>query len=296
MDNGYNCKILEYADGSGQKKHYNGIIRPKKKKSKPIPLDTEKVLEKPIIIETTMEELYEIALRIEKEQEERAENSLRSSVSRTRAKIEQLARSGNFTHFITITFDRKKVDRYNYDECIKKFTVWLQNIKRVAPNIQALFVPEFHMKNAQIDDTGKEVYAVHFHGLIGQIEGLTLDFYKMRKGQKVFKLTNWAFGISDVTEIVNHNAICRYMRKYITKELVSIARTHKSRHRYFKTGLKPPKETKLLHDSTCADVLQNQFIEKYADDHNLQIVSQMDDFCEYGYRKIKYAELRKKGN
>lgn len=294
MDNAYNMKILEYADGTVQIKIYDGVIRPKRKKSKPILRNKSSETSKPMVYKATIEELIEMALKTEEEQRKRAENSLRSSVSRTRANIEMWARSGEFSHFVTLTYDPKKIDRYDYDECIKKFTVWLQNIKRVAPNLQALFVPEFHTKNARIDDNGEEVYAIHFHGLIGHIEGMELEFHKMRNGQKVYSLKNWHFGISDCTEIVNRDAICKYIRKYVTKQTISIARAHKSRHRYFKVGLTRPKEKKMLCEGKYAENLQKEYIENYAEKNGLEVVRSMTEFSQYGYIPVKYTELKQK--
>lgn len=288
----YNLKIVEYADGTAQIKTYDGIVRSHRKKSKP--LHKLEQPEKTIVIQATIEELVEMSKNVELGKKQKEEYSLRSSVSRTRMKIEQLSRSGEFSHFVTLTYSPEKVDRYDYTECIKKFTVWLQNVKRKAPDLQALFVPEFHTKNAKLDNEGKEVYAVHFHGLIGHIQGLTLDFYKMRVGTAVYKLKDWNFGISDVTEIENSVAICRYMRKYITKQSISIARTHKNRHRYFKTGLTPPKETTVLIDGSRKEELTAAYIKRYSKKSSKEICREMSDYSEYGYIPVKYVDLKPK--
>ena len=291
----YNMKIIEYADGTVQIKTYDGTVQSHRKKSKRLP--AERSAERQTIQETTIEELIESVRQTELEQAQRAEQSLRSSVSRTRSKIEQLARSSGagFEYFVTLTYSPKEIDRYDYNECIKKFTVWLQNIKRKAPNLQALFVPEFHTKNAKIDESGNKLYAIHFHGLMGQITGLELQYKGMRKGQKVYGLADWSFGISDVTKIESHVAICRYMRKYITKQSISIARAHKGRHRYFKTGLTPPKETKLLIDSSKhKEELQEEYIKRYADKNDMEIGQSMKNYSDYGYIPVKYIELKPK--
>lgn len=290
----HNLKIIEFSDGTIQFKAYDGVIR-NKKKSKKLSAECSAEHKEPIIIEATLEELIEKAKQTELELERKKEYSLRSSVSRTRSKIEQLARNGDFTHFVTLTYDPKKLNRYDYDECIKTFYVWLQNIKRNAPDIQALFVPEFHTKNAQIDEQGNETYAIHFHGLIGHIKGLELIFKTRRKGLNVYSLSDWHFGISDVTAIKDKEALCKYIRKYVTKQSISIARTHKSRHRYFKTGLSLPKETKLLLDSSKQkEALLNEYIKRYAERNDLEIASAMEEYSDYGYIPVKYYELKPK--
>lgn len=284
----YNVKITEYADGTAQVRFYNGVISGQRRKSKPV---ISSKPDNPVIIYATMEELIEMAERVEEEKKLKAERSLRSSVSRTRSKIEQLARSGNFDCFCTLTYSPQVVDRYNYDETIHKFIVWLQNIKRICPDIQALFVPEFHYKKAIIDEDGNKRFAVHFHGLIGSADGLELVDVGVYKGKRVYKLENWKFGISHVTKIENKHAICRYIRKYCTKDSVAIARTHKGRHRYFKTGLTVPREKKILINGVTREDVQKQLIESYAEKHNLNITRKMDDFSEYGYIPVKCVEL-----
>lgn len=284
----YNVKITEFSDGTTQIKAYESTVRPKKRKSKPL-LQNPQQFE---VIPITWEEAMERAEQTEKELEQKKEYSLRSSVSRTRAKIEALARSGDFTHFVTLTYDPKKIDRYDYNACIKKFNIWLNNLKKVAPNLQALFIPEFHLKNGLIDEKGTKVYAIHFHGLIGRIEGLNLQFKGRRKGNNVFSLDNWKYGFSDVTLIANREACCRYIRKYISKQLVSISRTYKNRHRYFKTGLNAPKTKKILIDSKkYKDELIDQYIDHYATRNDMNIVYSTD-YSDFGYRKTRIAELR----
>lgn len=287
----YNLRQLAYSNGTTQIRLYDEPIRPHKRKSKPL---TDKPKSIPIVksiepaIPMTFEEIME---RIAENERLKAEYSLRSSVSRTRNKIEQLSRSGNFQYFVTLTYSPEKIDRYDYDECIKKFTTWLQNIKRKAPNVQALFIPEFHTKNAKIDENGNSIYAVHFHGLMGQIGDLKLEFYKMRNGIEVYKLLDWGFGISDVTEIQDKMAVTKYIRKYITKQSISIARTHKGRHRYFKTGLIKPKETTMLFESIHKDNLIEQYIENYADTNNLTVSGEYK-CSDHAYIPVKYIELK----
>lgn len=289
----YNIKTIEYADGTTQIKIYDGLVRPHKKRSKQLLTSECERPEKPPVIEMSLDEIIESMERNEKEKKQREEYSLRSSVSRTRTKIQQLARSGEFTHFMTLTYSPTKVDRYNYDECIKKFTNWVQNIKKVSPKIQILAVPEYHLKTTKIDSDGNEILAVHFHGLIGHIEGLQLEFYRMRHGCRVYKLIDWRFGISDVTEIENRDAICKYMTKYINKQLISIARTQSNRHRYFKTGLTAPKETTALINGNCKDALQDQYIQRYAERNNMD-VCRTTNYSEHGYIPVKYVELKPK--
>lgn len=284
----YNLKFIEFLDGTTQVRAYDGVIV-HKKKSKKLPAEPTAEPQEPIVIETTIEELIEKAKQTELELERKKEYSLRSSVSRTRNKIEQLARSGNFSHFVTLTYDPKKIDRYDYDACIRTFYVWLQNVKRKAPTIQALFVPEFHTKNSI-----NNIYAIHFHGLIGNIDGLKLQTKCRRKDVEVYSLIDWNFGFSDVTKIENSVAICRYIRKYVTKQSISIARTHKGRHRYFTTGLKLPREKKILIDGKYKEKLQQEYIERYAERNNLEISSAMEEYSEYGYIPVKYFELKPK--
>lgn len=50
---------------------------------------------------------------------QRRAHSQRVSVTRSKNKIHDLARSETWEYFVTLTYDSSKTDRYDYNECLK---------------------------------------------------------------------------------------------------------------------------------------------------------------------------------
>ena len=57
------------------------------------------------------------------------ERSNKNSQNRTIQKIYEITRSNMWEYFITLTFDPKKVDSFNYEEVSKKLSKWLNHLK-----------------------------------------------------------------------------------------------------------------------------------------------------------------------
>ena len=150
---------------------------------------------------------------------------LSSSMSRTKSRILELALCNEFTFFCTFTQDEKKVgSRFDLAAFRKDLAQFIRNQNRGRENeIKYLLIPERHKNGAW-----------HFHGLFMGLEigkdlsEFTLSDhipYRLRKclksGQKVY---NWSkiakkFGFFTATEIKSHNAVSRYITKYVTKEV-----------------------------------------------------------------------------
>ena len=147
------------------------------------------------------------------------EHSKKSSMNRTINNIYELAFANNWEYFFTFTFSPDKVDRYNYEECYKKLSKFLNNLKnKKCPELKYLVVPEQHKDGAW-----------HFHALI---LGISFDML-VDSGHKVGNYTIYNFpcyrlGFSSVTLITDTNRVSNYITKYITKELCSTI----SKHRY----------------------------------------------------------------
>ncbi len=148
IDNdGYDCKVLAYGNGSAEVRFYSEPIR-KRKKSEPLHTDVDKNIDylesffgKGTIKLVPPERYYET--REQKETRERLHWI--NSVNRTKRKIYDLARSCEWEYFITLTFDGSKIDRTNFKQCMAKVRVWLQNQRRdYAPDLKFLIVPESH--------------------------------------------------------------------------------------------------------------------------------------------------------
>lgn len=171
------------------------------------------------------------------------ENKINESILRSKSKIFELAFCNPWDWFFTGTINPNKQDRTDLELFHKQLTQWLRDYnKKYKLNIKFLFVPEKH----------KDGKSWHIHGFI---YGLPVDYLiqfkvgdKMGKGlaEKVMQgdiVYNWQayfdrFGFCDLEPIRNHEAVSKYVTKYINKELANSV-TELNAHTYYHSrGLK----------------------------------------------------------
>lgn len=141
------------------------------------------------------------------------------SIFRTRAVLEDLCICNCFDLFCTFTFDPKRYNSKNLLYCRKYMNTWIQNAKkRHSKNLQYLVVPELHKSGA-----------IHFHALLKFYEGTLKDSKHTQGGRKVYNIPHWHFGFSTAVKIDNQEAVSRYIRKYITKDMLLLP----GKKRYF---------------------------------------------------------------
>lgn len=179
---------------------------------------------------------------------QRRAHSQRVSVTRSKNKIHDLARSEKWEYFVTLTFDGDKADRYSYEDCLKKCRVWLNHQHaRYALDLAYLFVPEKHKDGAY-----------HFHGLMANVGNIKFsDSGRVAIGKKayirteknksyptIFNLEGWRFGYSTATKVSDCYKATNYITKYVTKDICA---DFKGKHRYIASkNLHEPTELKLL--------------------------------------------------
>ncbi len=171
------------------------------------------------------------------------ENKINESIFRSKSKIFELAFCNPWDWFFTGTINPNKQDRTDLELFHKQLTQWLRDYnKKYKLNIKFLFVPEKH----------KDGKSWHIHGFI---YGLPVEHLvqfqvgdKMGKGlaDKVMQgdiVYNWQayfnrFGFCDLEPIRNHEAVSKYVTKYINKELANSV-TELNAHTYYHSrGLK----------------------------------------------------------
>jgi len=141
------------------------------------------------------------------------ERKERENASRAINTIYELARSNHFDWFITLTFDKAKVNRYDYDCCadaIKHFT----DILRKRGN-QWLLVPEQHKDGAY-----------HFHGLVSgnlplspAIHEETGELLRDNHGRQIYNLDIYHYGFTTATKITDAARSATYLTKYLSKDI-----------------------------------------------------------------------------
>lgn len=155
-------------------------------------------------------------------------NTLRA-VRRARARVRLLARATtSFTHFVTLTLDASRIDRYDEAAVIKKASAWLSNqVQR--RGLAYILVPERHKDGA-----------IHFHGFINGALPL-VDSGTMvppsggkpkrprskaqriawanEGGHSVYNIPAWSFGFSTAIPLYGERAAAvAYVCKYIGKQ------------------------------------------------------------------------------
>lgn len=140
--------------------------------------------------------------------------SLASSMNRTVNAVYKIARSNVWDWFITLTFNSQKVDRYDYQSCVRKLSLWLNNSRKICPDMGYVVVPEKHKDGAY-----------HFHGLFRGCDALGFvdSGHKDDKGNKVYNVGKYRFGWTTATRVKDQSRVTKYIAKYINKDLCSVA-------------------------------------------------------------------------
>lgn len=200
----------------------------------------------------------------------------RNSISRSKARIFELAACNEFTYFCTFTQDQEKRDRFDLKEFRKDFAQLVRNLNRNRAEdckIKYLLIPEQHQNGAW-----------HMHGLL---KGLTADDLtpfdlSMRLPERIRKqlakgvtVYDWhryrrAFGFFTCTEVQNQTAVSKYITKYISKDLQKTVR-ESGEHLFFASqGLKG-REVIIKNSTDQCPIQKWDFENKYIKVFELQI-------------------------
>lgn len=138
---------------------------------------------------------------------ERRRNNMSHSIN----EVYDIARSNDFNWFITLTFDKNKVNRYDYDSCSKAIRLFTKRLERLG--CKWLIVPEQHKDGAY-----------HFHGLVaGELplipSGKTCYNEAAQQELPIYNLANYEFGFTTVTQVMKPDRTASYITKYLTKQI-----------------------------------------------------------------------------
>lgn len=141
------------------------------------------------------------------------------SIHRTRAVVRDICLCNKFEMFCTFTFDPKKYNSHNILACRRYMVNWLHNAKkRHSPCLDYIVIPELHKSGA-----------IHFHALFRGYRGKLMESGVYQHDRMVYNIMNWRFGFSTCCIIDNHEAVSRYVSKYITKDMITFG----GKKRYF---------------------------------------------------------------
>ncbi len=223
---------------------------------------------RPELMESVVKEVKEVDPKKQRD-------NIRRAVRRSKQSLYDYTKSNTWTHFWTLTFDPDKVDRYDYKLVLSKVQNYMKNLRRKAPNMQYLLVPEPHngkrsecgcgdcgvkyTKGYKCPECGSDakVFAWHFHALVNGVEELDFKQSVNKHGEQMYSHGTYLTPITDVpgfkwgfnssTKIVSSERAAHYIGKYITKDL---AYYQKGKRKYYPSqGLNLPKvDTQLETD------------------------------------------------
>lgn len=147
---------------------------------------------------------------------------------RARSEVRDLALCNPFTHFVTLTLDGSRVDRYDMAAITRKLNDWLSNqVQR--RGLKYILVPERHKDGA-----------VHFHGFFNDVlersdSGTVIPpgggrprkprsakqraEWLAQGGRVVWNLPGWSLGFTTALELVGeYPRAVSYVCKYIGKQ------------------------------------------------------------------------------
>lgn len=141
------------------------------------------------------------------------ERAKQVSLSRTRQNIYYIARSNVWEWFVTFTFNPELIDSFDYSLCTARLSDWLSNMRKKCPNMRYIVVPEKH-------ESGR----YHFHGLFADCDGLNfIDSGHKEKGQAIYNISAYKYGFTTATRVRDTEKVSKYICKYVTKDLCSVA-------------------------------------------------------------------------
>uniref|UniRef100_UPI001F25B1EF rolling circle replication-associated protein n=1 Tax=Enterocloster aldenensis TaxID=358742 RepID=UPI001F25B1EF len=182
------------------------------------------------------------------------------SLKRTRKKVYDYAKSNEWEWFVTFTFSPDKVDRYDYDECTKKLSKWIKNLKmRSSPALSYLVVPEQHKDGAY-----------HFHGLFSGIDDKQIIWTGkyvvkrvpgnrskfVRTKEKIYKIGSYKLGWMTATRVREMEKVTSYITKYITKDMLD--GLHGRKRYWCSRNLVLPLEEVFILDATDRFILSQE--------------------------------------
>lgn len=188
-----------------------------------------------------------------------SDKAIEESLRRTRTAIFDYALANDFTHFVTFTFNPKKVDRYSIESTSNIMKYWLNRQKKHSPDFAYVIVPEFHKDKA-----------IHFHALIKNYNGHLHKSKVVQNGKRVYNLTGFTAGFTNAQELDDDQAkAAAYLTKYITKDMISTF--NKRRYWASKNLHKPQKHYEPLEDLGIAHYIHDDNLTYQSDEHHLSI-------------------------
>ncbi len=254
----YNCRLYSYPSGN----HVTFFKKTVTRKEKDIDNDTVK-----------KENIHFTKSHVDENRTQEAEaHSKNVSLSASKNRIYNIARSNTWEWFITLTFDRNNNDSSDYEIVTRRLKTFLNHLQqRKCPDMKYLIVPELH--------ADKEHY--HFHGLLSNVDNLRFCFSGKfdKKENPIFNILDWTYGFTTATQVKDTNRASSYITKYVTKD-IDLKLKNKKRYLCSRNIDRTEPEFMMMYEE--------DFLEVYADD----IVYAKNVKVAAAHQSINYYELK----
>ncbi len=254
----YNCRLYSYPSGN----HVTFFKKTVTRKENDIDNDTVK-----------KENTHFTKSHVDENRTQEAEaHSKNVSLSASKNRIYNIARSNTWQWFITLTFDRNNNDSSDYEIVTRRLKTFLNHLQqRKCPDMKYLIVPELH--------ADKEHY--HFHGLLSNVDNLRFCFSGKfdKKENPIFNILDWTYGFTTATQVKDTNRASSYITKYVTKD-IDLKLKNKKRYLCSRNIDRTEPEFMMMYEE--------DFLEVYADD----IVYAKNVKVAAAHQSINYYELK----
>jgi len=160
------------------------------------------------------------------------EQKLDDNISRAKSKIFEIAYCNPWKYFMTLTIDPRKYDRHDLKKYHQDLSQWLRDYnKKHGTAIKYLLIPERHKDGSW-----------HMHGFL---MGLPEEHLEINEnGYLDWPAYREKFGYCSIDPIRNHEAVAKYVTKYISKNLQDCIKEMNAHMYYCSKGLEKAREVK----------------------------------------------------
>ena len=170
------------------------------------------------------------------------DGKLEDNISRAKQTIFELAYCNPWEWFVTLTLNPDKYNRYDLEKYIKDLSQFVRDYRKKSGNdLKYLLVPETHIKGGW-----------HLHGFFLNLPESELSRFtmldrlplkirkKIDKGQALYTWNAYQnkFGYACIERVRNHEAVSKYMTKYITEDVMKTITELNAHTFYASKGLK----------------------------------------------------------
>lgn len=267
----YNDKTEKFIIKNGYSPNVEKMQRAKRRKRLLKEIELKSITPQGQLDFESMQEFEKKKAEFDRKYAPKLENAIRS-MNRSKNNLMDILKSNDFNFFVTLTFDKNKIDRLDDKKTRKEFAKFVKDLRRDFNNMIYVAVPEYHKKGG-----------LHFHLLIGKVTAEELGLVDSGKivkngrckGQTIFNVTKWQIGFSTATKVLDTDAVKYYLSKYLTKGKVDLRFFGKKRF-YVSQNIARPQVEKFAFPCTDTFDIFDSIIKE---DYNIDYEDAKKEYC-----------------